>query len=209
MDASAQDKKDRGGKTVLTICAILLMIYLASVGILFSIFHAKFETLKSELEAESADSTFQYRQRLPNVYNQEPWFMQQDKGRETEPELEEKGILHYANSDKPGDSIDLPSLIKERKTNIILFFSHNDAACQEIIPVMEKLAAKRTDFHICLVDIDRRGSSSADYASPVSQQFDIHSVPKYRLYDRRGKFMSTDDDAKLKVRAFIRQSYLD
>ena len=192
--------KDRGGKTVLTICAIMFMVYLASVGILFSGFHSKFEAVKSELQAESGSSYNPDRERA--------WFYRQSE-REPEQAAPEIGELHCANQDNPGEIIDLPNLIKNGKTNIIVFQSPHDSSCQQILPTLEKLAVKQTDFNICVVNIDRKSSIDIDYGSPVAQQFDIHTVPKYRLYDYRGKFISTDDDAKQKVRVWIRQAYLD
>jgi thiol-disulfide isomerase/thioredoxin len=193
--------KERGGKTVLTICAFMFMVYLVSVGILFSGFHSKFEALKSELKADSAAASY-------NPYRERAWFERQAEREPEQAELE-KGELHYANQDSPGEIIDLPNLIKIGKTNIIFFESPHCPTCQQMLPTMEKLAVKQTDFNICVVNIDRKSSNNIDYDSPVAQQFDIHSVPKYRLYDYRGKFISTDDDAKKKVRVWIRQAYLD
>lgn len=198
----AEEEKDRRGKKVLTICAGLLLIYLASVGILFGTFRAKFETLKAEIESTAPSRPAQFDSQA------DYFFRRGAPEREEPPEPSEKGILHCANPDTPGEVIDLPDLIKKRKTNIVFFKSGHCPSCTAMVPLLEKLAAKRADFHITTVEIDRKDASEIDLGSPVAQQFDIHTVPKYMLYDYRGKFISTDDDAKQKVRVWIRQSDL-
>lgn len=54
-----------------------------------------------------------------------------------------------------------------------------------------------------MVNIDRPESSGIDFHSPVAEQFDIHSVPKFRIYDERGNLFSTDEEAKRQVKDWV------
>ena len=110
--------------------------------------------------------------------------------------------IKVVNQSQPGEPLELaPHLVKD-KTTLVEYYSDHCGPCKEMIPVMEFLAAHRSDLAIRKVDIDRKGVSVIDFDSPLAKQHDIHAVPCFKIYDPSGKLVASDRAAKDQVRTW-------
>lgn len=88
---------------------------------------------------------------------------------------------------KPGQPVQIDRYLVTGKTTIVDFFSKNCPPCRAIAPKLERLAASRPDLAVRSVDVDRSGSRGIDFGSPVARQYEIESLPHFRIYGPAGK----------------------
>jgi thiol-disulfide isomerase/thioredoxin len=94
---------------------------------------------------------------------------------------------HAANSDNPGQEIEVKSLLEKGKTNIVDFYSDYCGPCRRISPLLVKLDQKEDNIVVIKLDINRSGKRGIDWFSPLVKQYGIRSVPHFQIYDTNGK----------------------
>lgn len=76
-----------------------------------------------------------------------------------------------------GQTVDLAAHMPLGKITVVDFYADWCGPCRQIAPHLEKLAADNPDVVLVKVDIVKWGT-------PVTEQYDIKSVPNIRVYDR-------------------------
>jgi len=92
-----------------------------------------------------------------------------------------------------GEKIELADYLVPGKTTVFDFFSDHCPDCRALAPQIEKLHATRADVAVVLVDIDRPGAKRIDWKSPVSEQYQLHSIPYFKIFGPDGKLQIEGD----------------
>jgi thiol-disulfide isomerase/thioredoxin len=103
-----------------------------------------------------------------------------------------------------GKEVDLQSYVVPGKTTIFDFTSEYCPPCRAIAPLLHKLHADRADVVVVEVDINRPGLQGIDFASPVARQFQLGSIPAFKIYGPNGRLQAEGDDAYQQVRNMLR-----
>ena len=99
-----------------------------------------------------------------------------------------RGVEHTAvNADNPGEKIELKKYLEKNKTNIIDFYSEFCPPCVRIAPFLTKLDEKNEDLVVIKIDINRKGVKGIDWKSPIAQQFDLKSIPHFKIFNEKGE----------------------
>jgi len=109
------------------------------------------------------------------------------------------------NADNPGEKINLEDYLKAGKTNIVDFYSDFCPPCRKISPLLSKLDAKKDDIVIIKVDINRKGVRGIDWGSPLARQFNLSSIPHFKIYDGSGKLLLEGENAINRVVQVLQQ----
>ncbi len=106
-----------------------------------------------------------------------------------------------------GERVDISNYLVPGKTTIFDFTSQFCPPCRAIAPSVEKLHKKRSDLAFVSVDINRPTvKTGIDWASPVAKQYELESIPHFRIYGPDGKLIATGDEARAMVNRWIEQS---
>jgi thiol-disulfide isomerase/thioredoxin len=106
-----------------------------------------------------------------------------------------------AKSEKPqriafGQKIKIEDYLVPGKTTVVDFTSRFCPPCQSIAPHLDRLHEKRADIVVVAVDINRPNVKGIDWQSPVARQFDLNSIPHFRVYGPDGKLLAEGDKAQ-------------
>lgn len=115
---------------------------------------------------------------------------------EAERERAQAGVLNI-NADSPGERIELAAFRVPGKNVVFDFSSKHCGPCRRLSGMLEKLAARRPDVLIRVVDIDRRGAFGIDWESPVARQYDLQSVPSLRLARPDGSILDEEKSEQI------------
>jgi hypothetical protein len=181
-----------GGKTVLAICAALVLLFAGSIFTLMADMNMRSHNRDLEIDQRArADSPY---------YEPAPRAARNYSG-----DARQTGGLIWATAGNPGERVDLNAILQKHKTTVVLFHSENCVYSSQMLSLVERFARARGDLCVCAVNIDRPDSEGIDFDSPVANQFDIHAVPKFRIYDERGVLAATDDEAKAQVKRWMQE----
>jgi thiol-disulfide isomerase/thioredoxin len=113
-----------------------------------------------------------------------------------------------ANAGKPahiskGAEVKLTDHLVAGKTVIFDFYSDYCPPCVAIAPELEKLHAKRADVVVVKVDINRPGIKGIDWKSPVAQQYNLRSIPHFKVYGPDGKLVAEDSPTNSAARKIV------
>jgi thiol-disulfide isomerase/thioredoxin len=118
------------------------------------------------------------------------------------------GGLADANSNNPGETLDINSLVVKGKTTVIDFHSPFCPPCVKLAPLMAKLAKKRSDLAIIKVNINRPGVNGIDWRSPLAQQYQIRQVPYFMIFNPQGQPLAQGRGATEKVGGWLQEAGL-
>lgn len=107
----------------------------------------------------------------------------------------EKNKSHAINAHDPGAELAIENYLQKGKTNIVDFYSDFCPPCRKISPLLQKLGRKRSDLAIIQVDINRKGIKSIDWSSPLARQYELNSVPHFKIYDGDGNLLKEGQEA--------------
>ncbi len=96
--------------------------------------------------------------------------------------------LHIAQ----GSEVALADYLVPGKTVVFDFTSKFCGPCQAYNEPLRELHAKRADLVIVKVDINRPDIRGIDWQSPVARQFDLHSIPHFKVYSPAGQLIAED-----------------
>ena len=83
---------------------------------------------------------------------------------------------------KNGARIELSELLAPNQITVVDFFADWCGPCRAISPHLATLVSQHPDVVVCQVDM-------VAWDSPVARQYDLHSVPNLRVYDRSGRMV--------------------
>jgi len=104
-------------------------------------------------------------------------------------------VGHVINAENPGQEIDIKEFIRTGQTTIFDFYSEYCPPCRRISPLLKQLDSQRQDIVVHKVDINRPGVRGIDWASPVTRQYNLSSVPHFKIYDSSGELKSEGQEA--------------
>ena len=94
-----------------------------------------------------------------------------------------------------GQRIDIEEHLAQGKTTIVDFYSDYCMPCLALAHLLERLAAKRPDIRVVQVDVNRPGVKGIDWGSPTAQQFGIHSLPYFKIFDAQRELTAEGEQA--------------
>jgi thioredoxin len=100
------------------------------------------------------------------------------------------------NADKAGEKIEIAPHLVEGKLNIVDFYSEFCPPCKAFAPDLAELSTKDPNVVVSTIDINRPGTRGIDWNSPVAQQFQLRSIPHFKIYNAQGDLVAEGQQAK-------------
>lgn len=104
-----------------------------------------------------------------------------------------------------GATVDIKEHMVAGKITVFDFTSDFCPPCRQISPMLDALHARRDDLAVVKVDINRPDVRGIDWKSPVARQYDVGSVPHFKVYGADGKLMAEGDPAAQMVFGWIQE----
>jgi thiol-disulfide isomerase/thioredoxin len=105
-----------------------------------------------------------------------------------------------------GQTFNLADYLVPGKTTIFDFYSQFCPPCRAIAPLVKKLHEVRPDLAVVEVDINRPGLKAIDWESPVAKEFQLDSIPHFKVFGPDGKLLAEGDDARTMVMGWLQNS---
>lgn len=106
-----------------------------------------------------------------------------------------------------GEQVKLTDYLVTGKTTVFDFTSEFCGPCRAYDEPLLALHQQRADLAIVKVDINRPGLKRIDWQSPVAQQYEMNSIPHFKVYGPDGKLLAEDTSspppARLMVHSWI------
>jgi len=118
------------------------------------------------------------------------------------------GAVEAGNAGQEGETLEVKSLPVRGKTTLIDFYSPFCPPCVRLAPIMERLAARRSDLAIKKVNINRPGIQGIDWQSPLAKQYGIRQVPYFMIFSPRGKLVAKGGNAVQQVKRWLQEAEL-
>lgn len=103
-----------------------------------------------------------------------------------------------------GKEVNLQDFVVPGKTTIFDFTSEYCPPCRAIAPLLRKLHTDHADIVVVEVDLNRPGVQGIDWASPLARQYQMTSIPAFKVYGPNGQLQAEGDDAYQMVRNILR-----
>jgi len=91
-----------------------------------------------------------------------------------------------------GETVNLADYLVPGKTVVFDFTSEFCGPCRGYDEPLRHLHATQADIVVVQVDINRPGLQGIDWASPAARQFDLHSIPHFKVYNPAGQLIAED-----------------
>jgi len=117
--------------------------------------------------------------------------------------LAQRNKTHAVNANAPGMELDIENYLRKGKTNIVDFYSDYCPPCKKISPLLQKLGRLRPDLAILQVDINRKGTKGIDWASPLARQYELKSIPHFKIFDGDGNLLKEGQAAWPEILALL------
>ncbi len=98
-----------------------------------------------------------------------------------------------------GQTVQLQDFAVPGKTTVFDFYSEFCPPCRAIAPLVKRLHETRPDIAVVEVDINRPGIEGIDWKSPVAKEFQLDSIPHFKIYGPDGKMTAEGDPAREKL----------
>ncbi len=102
-----------------------------------------------------------------------------------------------------GQPITLADYLVPGKTTIFDFFSEYCPPCRAISPLLVKLHQSRDDIAVVKVDINRPGVKGIDWQSPVARQYQLESIPHFKVFGPDGNLKAEGDAAREMINGWL------
>ncbi len=106
---------------------------------------------------------------------------------------------HAANAFAPGAELAVEGYLVKGRTTIVDFYSDYCPPCRRMSPLLAKLARMRPDLAVVKLDINRKGVEGIDWASPLARQYELSSIPYFRIYDGEGNLLQDGPEATQEI----------
>lgn len=103
-----------------------------------------------------------------------------------------------------GQTVQLADYLVPGKTTVFDFYSKYCPPCMRIAPGVKKLHETRDDIAVVEVDINRPDIEGIDWQSPVAREFQLDSIPHFKIYGPDGKLKSEGDDAYETIQNWVK-----
>lgn len=102
-----------------------------------------------------------------------------------------------------GAEVKISDYLVPGKTTIFDFTSEFCPPCRAVAPYLDKLHASREDIAVVKVDINRPNFKGIDWSSPVAKQYQLGSVPHFKVYGPEGKLVAEGKPASELVYSWL------
>lgn len=102
-----------------------------------------------------------------------------------------------------GAKVDISAYLVPGKTTVFDFTSQYCPPCRAVAPLLEKLHETRDDIVVVKVDINRPTFKGIDWSSPVAKQYNLGSVPHFKVYGPDGKLVAEGKPASKLVYGWL------
>ena len=103
-----------------------------------------------------------------------------------------------------GAEVKITDYLVPGKTTIFDFTSQYCPPCRAVAPLLEKLHETRPDVAVVKVDINRPDVKGIDWESPVARQYELQSVPNFKVYSPEGKLVAEGKPASELVYSWLK-----
>jgi len=103
-----------------------------------------------------------------------------------------------------GQEVQITDYLVPGKTTIFDFTSEFCPPCRAISPRLDELHARRDDIVVVKVDLNRPGIKGIDWQSPVAKQYNMHSIPHFKVFGPDGKLIAEGDKARALVTGWFK-----
>jgi thiol-disulfide isomerase/thioredoxin len=110
--------------------------------------------------------------------------------------LAQSANYRIVNKGREGQPFNITDHLIKGKLNLVEFSSQSCPSCEAFTPKLLALAQKNPDTVVNQVLIDRPGSQGIDWQSPLARQYELRSVPYFKVYDPAGKLMVEGEPAR-------------
>jgi thiol-disulfide isomerase/thioredoxin len=104
-----------------------------------------------------------------------------------------------------GQEVKLEEFLVPGKVTLFIFTSEYCPPCRAYAEPLLLLHEQRTNVAVVKVDINRSEVHQIDWQSPVAKEFDLHSIPHFRIFGPDGKMIADDNDDSRAARAMVDQ----
>ncbi len=91
-----------------------------------------------------------------------------------------------------GAEVSLADFLVPGKTTVFDFTSEYCGPCRVYTQPLLELHRNREDVAVVKVDINRPGYNKIDWDSPVIRQYDLRSLPHFKVFGPDGKLIAAD-----------------
>ena len=102
-----------------------------------------------------------------------------------------------------GQEVDINAYLVAGKTVVFDFTSDFCPPCVAINPHLDKLHANRDDIVVVKVDINRADVRGIDWQSPVAKQYNMRSIPYFKVFGPDGQQIADGKEARAMVTAWF------
>lgn len=104
-----------------------------------------------------------------------------------------------------GQKVDLSQFLIKGRITIFDFTSEYCPPCRGYADPLYQLHRKRTDVAVVKVDINRPEIHRIDWESPVAEQYELRSLPHFKIFGADGKLLAEGQEARQVVDNWIMQ----
>ena len=104
-----------------------------------------------------------------------------------------------------GQEVDITQYLVPGKTVVFDFTSDFCPPCRAINPHLDKLHASRDDVVVVKIDINRPDVRGIDWNSPVAKQYNMRSIPYFKVFGPDGTQIADGQEARQMVTAWFEQ----
>lgn len=104
-----------------------------------------------------------------------------------------------------GQEVDLTQYLVPGKTVVFDFTSDFCPPCRAINPRLDQLHANRDDVVVVKIDINRPDVRGIDWNSPVAKQYNMRSIPYFKVFGPDGTQIADGQKAWQMVTAWFEQ----
>ncbi len=117
--------------------------------------------------------------------------------------------LKTINSGREGQPFTISDYLGRGKMTVLEFSSRSCPRCRALEEKLRELQAANSKIVISRLEIDRPGSTGIDWQSPLARQYNLTSVPHFKVYDSSGKLLVEGEPArKLVIRLLVESGIL-
>lgn len=110
------------------------------------------------------------------------------------------GNIRQMNKGREGQTFNVTEYLVKGKTNLVEFTSPACPSCKAMNPLLAKLAEKNPDMVLSQLVVDRPNAATGiDWQSPLCRQYELRSVPHFKIYDPSGKLVAEGEPARKMV----------
>jgi thiol-disulfide isomerase/thioredoxin len=103
-----------------------------------------------------------------------------------------------------GSEVKITDYLVAGKTTVFDFTSQYCPPCRAVAPLLEQLHQTRDDIVVVKVDINRPSVKGIDWESPVAKQYQLGSVPHFKVYSPEGKLVAEGKPASKLVYSWLK-----